>query len=51
MTDGFRKHVYEIARMKSEEERWQMVDMQEICERVVDEAYQCGVHVSSLSMV
>ena len=38
--------MYEIARMKSEEERWQMVDMQEICERVVDEAYQCGVHVS-----
>jgi len=40
-----RKHVYEIARMKSEDERWQMVDMQEICRRVIDEAHDCGVHV------
>ena len=38
--------MYEIAKLKSEDERWQMVDLKDICERVIDEAYTIGVHVS-----
>ena len=38
--------MYEIAKLKSEDERWQMVDLKDICERVIDEAYNVGVHVS-----
>ncbi len=40
-----RRHVYEIAKLKSEDEEWQMVDMIKICEEVVDEAYNCGIQV------
>ena len=41
-----RKHVYEIAKLKSEDTLWQMFDLKEICERVIDEAYTCGIHVT-----
>ena len=40
-----RKHVYEIAKIKSEDEMWQEFDLKVICEKVIDEAYTCGVHV------
>lgn len=42
-----RKHVYEIAKLKSEDTLWQMVDLKVICEKVIDMAYCCGVHVSA----
>ena len=37
--------VYEIAKIKSEDEMWQEFDLKVICEKVIDEAYTCGVHV------
>ena len=40
-----RKHVYEIAKIKSEDEMWQMFDLKEICEKVIDEAFTIGVKV------
>ena len=40
-----RKHVYEIAKIKSEDERWQEYDLKVICEEVIDKAYTMGVHV------
>ena len=40
-----RKHVYEIAKIKSEDEMWQEFDLKDICERVIDEAYTIGVRV------
>ena len=40
-----RKHVYEIAKLKSEDEMWQEFDLKVICEKVMDEAYTIGVHV------
>lgn len=41
-----RKHVFEIAKLKSEDEQWQMVDMEEICKFVICEAYNSGIKVS-----
>ena len=35
-----RKHVYEIAKLKSEDMLWQEFDLQVICEKVIDVAYQ-----------
>lgn len=40
-----RKHVYEIAKIKSEDANWQMFDMRDICKFVVDSAYTMGIHV------
>jgi large subunit ribosomal protein L11 len=40
-----RKHVYEIAKLKSEDEMWQEFDLKDICEKVIDEAYTIGIHV------
>ena len=40
-----RKHVYEIAKIKSEDEMWQEFDLKDICEKVIDEAYTIGIHV------
>ena len=40
-----RKHVYEIAKIKSEDEMWQEFDLKVICERIIDEAYKNGIHV------
>ncbi len=40
-----RKHVYEIAKIKSEDELWQEFDLKDICEKVVDEAFTMGVIV------
>jgi len=40
-----RKHVYEIAKIKSKDEYWQEFDLEEICHHVCDYAYDCGVHV------
>ena len=37
-----RKHVYEIAKIKSEDANWQMFDMREICKFVIDSAYTMG---------
>ena len=40
-----RKHVYEIAKLKSEDTLWQMVDLQDVCKKVIDYAYRMGVKV------
>lgn len=40
-----RKHVYEIALIKSKDEYWQEFDLQEICDVVIDYAYRCGIKV------
>ena len=40
-----RKHVFEIAKIKSEDEMWQEFDLKVICEKVIDEAYTMGVKV------
>ena len=40
-----RKHVYEIAKIKSKDEYWQEFDLQVICEKVIDYAHNCGVRV------
>ena len=40
-----RKHVYEIAKLKSQDEMWQQVDLRKICVKVIDEAYTMGVIV------
>ena len=40
-----RRHVYEIAKIKSEDEMWQEFDLKDICEKVIDEAYLMGVRV------
>ena len=39
------KHVYEIARIKSEDPCWEMVPMQEICMAVIGTAHSCGIQV------
>ena len=40
-----RRHVYEIAKIKSEDEMWQEFDLKEICEKIIDEAYLIGIRV------
>lgn len=40
-----RRHVYEIAALKAEDELWQMFDLQDICHRVIDYAHRMGVKV------
>lgn len=40
-----RKHVYEIAKLKSEDSLWQMFDLEDICQHVIDHAYTIGIHV------
>ena len=40
-----RKHLYEIAKIKSEDPPLQMVDMQEICRKLIDTAYSLGIKV------
>jgi large subunit ribosomal protein L11 len=46
-TVGFitRKHVYEIAKVKSEDTLWQEVDLQVICKKIIDMAYRMGIKV------
>eukprot|EP00095_Tigriopus_kingsejongensis_P012047 maker-scaffold90_size386344-snap-gene-1.23 protein:Tk12047 transcript:maker-scaffold90_size386344-snap-gene-1.23-mRNA-1 annotation:"39s ribosomal protein mitochondrial precursor" len=40
-----RRHVYEIARLKSEDPLWQMFDLRIICDKIVDYAHGMGVQV------
>ncbi len=40
-----RKHVYHIAKLKSEDYLWQEVDLQDICKKIIDVAYRMGVSV------
>ena len=40
-----RKHVYEIAKIKSEDDMWQEFDLKDICERIIDEAFTMGIRV------
>ena len=40
-----RKHVYEIAKIKSRDTNWQEFDMEDICEQVIDRAYNAGIRV------
>jgi len=40
-----RKHVYEIAKIKSQDEMWQEFDLKEICEKIIDSAYTIGVKI------
>ena len=40
-----RKHVFEIARIKQQDDMWQEFDLQDICDEVVNNAFTCGVKV------
>jgi len=40
-----RKHVYEIAKIKSQDENWQEFDLKDICEQIIDSAYNCGIKI------
>ena len=40
-----RKHVYEIAKIKSQDENWQEFDLKDIMEQVMDCAYDCGIKI------
>jgi len=40
-----RKHVYEIAKIKSQDENWQEFDVKDICEEILDCAYHAGIKV------
>ena len=40
-----RKHVYEIAKIKQEDELWQEFDLKDICDIIIDKAYQMGVRI------
>jgi hypothetical protein len=40
-----RKHVYEIAKIKQEDEMWQEFDLRVICDLIIDKAYLMGVWV------
>jgi len=40
-----RKHIYEIAKIKSEDSQWQMVDLEDICKHLIDRAYTIGIRV------
>jgi len=40
-----RKHIYEIAQIKSQDPPLQMVDLEEICKDLVDTAYTMGIQV------
>ena len=40
-----RKHIYEIAKIKSEDLQWQMVDLQDICTMLIDRAHTIGIRV------
>jgi large subunit ribosomal protein L11 len=40
-----RKHLYEIAKIKSEDPPLQMVDLEEVCRLLIDSAYSLGIRV------
>lgn len=40
-----RKHVYEIAKIKSQDEYWQEFDLPDICEQIIDSAFTIGVRI------
>ena len=40
-----RKHLYEIAKIKSEDPPLQMVELQEICRQLIDTAHSLGIKV------
>jgi len=40
-----RKHVYEIAKIKSRDSYWAEFDLEDICEEVIDRAYNAGIRV------
>jgi len=40
-----RKHVYEIAKIKSQDENFQEFDLQYLCDKVIDAAYDCGIKI------
>lgn len=37
------KHVYEIAKIKSKDPEFDCVPLQEVCQKIIDEARKCGV--------
>ncbi|KAL3872527.1 hypothetical protein ACJMK2_035751 [Sinanodonta woodiana] len=39
------KHIYEIAKIKSQDEAFDMVPMEEICRSVIGTAHSCGIQV------
>ena len=41
----FRKHLYEIALVKSQDPPLQMVDLQEVCRMLIDSANTLGIKV------
>ena len=40
-----RKHVYEIAKIKQEDELWQEFDLKDICDIIIEKAYMMGVRI------
>ena len=40
-----RKHVYEIAKIKQQDELWQEFDLKDICDVIIDKAFYMGVRV------
>ncbi|XP_042909671.1 large ribosomal subunit protein uL11m [Parasteatoda tepidariorum] len=45
------KHVYEIAKIKSQDPQFECVPLREVCQKVIDEARTCGVEtVRSLTV-
>ena len=41
----FRKHLYEIALVKSQDPPLQTVDLQEVCRQLIDSAHSLGIRV------
>lgn len=39
------KHVYEIAKIKSQDREYQIYDLPEICKKVIGAAKSCGIQV------
>ena len=39
------KHVYEIAKIKSEDPAFENVSLQDVCKRVIGIAHSCGIEV------
>lgn len=39
------KHIYEIAKIKSGDSRWELVDLETVCKSIIEEAHKCGIEV------
>lgn len=39
------KHVYEIAKIKSQDSSWECVPLEEVCQSVIGTAHSCGIQI------